>query len=77
MQNRFKRSELELCGPSNDLNIGPRRSRWVRVAPLLAWTPNPPTKRAIQGVRSGEVAQRKVLNFNLQSTTSQSAQSSA
>eukprot|EP00969_Alexandrium_andersonii_P174463 7713710-Alexandrium_andersonii.AAC.1 len=49
MKNRFRRSELELRGPRNDLRIGPRSSRGVRSAAFLAQIPHLPTKRAIEG----------------------------
>eukprot|EP00969_Alexandrium_andersonii_P239657 10579424-Alexandrium_andersonii.AAC.1 len=48
-QNRFRRSNLELRGPSG-LNMGPCNSRGVRSAPFLAQNPNPPTKAGLEGV---------------------------
>eukprot|EP00969_Alexandrium_andersonii_P147785 6534063-Alexandrium_andersonii.AAC.1 len=49
LQNRFRRSKFELRGPRNDLEIGPRSSRWVRSAQLFAQIPNPPTKAGLEG----------------------------
>eukprot|EP00969_Alexandrium_andersonii_P308927 13652968-Alexandrium_andersonii.AAC.1 len=49
MQIRFTRSNLELRGHRNGLEIGPRSSRWLHSAPLVAQVPNPPTKWAIEG----------------------------
>eukprot|EP00969_Alexandrium_andersonii_P216626 9568226-Alexandrium_andersonii.AAC.1 len=36
MHYRFRRSELDLCGPRHDLKRGPRGSRGVRPAPFCA-----------------------------------------
>eukprot|EP00969_Alexandrium_andersonii_P019800 863969-Alexandrium_andersonii.AAC.1 len=44
LQHRAKHSNRELRGPTSRLKVGPRISRSVRSAPLLAQTPNPPTK---------------------------------
>eukprot|EP00969_Alexandrium_andersonii_P248694 10989273-Alexandrium_andersonii.AAC.1 len=44
-QHRARRLELELCGPRDGLESGPRSSRGVRSAPTLVDTPNPPPKR--------------------------------
>eukprot|EP00969_Alexandrium_andersonii_P154715 6839768-Alexandrium_andersonii.AAC.1 len=49
MQNRFRRSNLELCGPRNGLNMGPRSSRRVHVAALSVEIPNLPTKAGLEG----------------------------
>eukprot|EP00969_Alexandrium_andersonii_P242926 10731568-Alexandrium_andersonii.AAC.1 len=43
MQNRFRRSCLELRGPRSGLKLGPRSSRGMRFAPILAQIPNLPT----------------------------------
>ena len=51
MRNCLRRSKLELRGPRNGLEIGPRSSRGVRSAPFFAQMPNLPTKRA--GGRAG------------------------
>eukprot|EP00969_Alexandrium_andersonii_P130746 5781947-Alexandrium_andersonii.AAC.1 len=51
MQNVFTRSELELGGPRNGLEIDLRSSRGVRSAPFFAPIPNLPTNRA--GGRAG------------------------
>eukprot|EP00969_Alexandrium_andersonii_P011506 500939-Alexandrium_andersonii.AAC.1 len=56
MQNRFRRSNLELRGPKTAIEICPRSSRGVRSAQFLAQTPNPPTKADLEGVRSREIA---------------------
>eukprot|EP00969_Alexandrium_andersonii_P373248 15483559-Alexandrium_andersonii.AAC.1 len=42
-QNRFRRAELELRGPRNDLEIDPRSSRGVRSVPSFVEIPNLPT----------------------------------
>eukprot|EP00969_Alexandrium_andersonii_P331217 14639158-Alexandrium_andersonii.AAC.1 len=42
----FTRSNLELRGPKNGPNMGPRSSGGVRSAPFLTQIPNPPTKGA-------------------------------
>eukprot|EP00969_Alexandrium_andersonii_P261978 11582098-Alexandrium_andersonii.AAC.1 len=44
MHNRIMRSDLELRGPRKGLRIGPRSSRGVRSAPVLAQIPNPLAK---------------------------------
>eukprot|EP00969_Alexandrium_andersonii_P154504 6829516-Alexandrium_andersonii.AAC.1 len=49
IQNRFRRSNLEVRGPRNDSEIGPRSSRGVRSAPFSAQIPNPPTKAELEG----------------------------
>eukprot|EP00969_Alexandrium_andersonii_P089211 3937965-Alexandrium_andersonii.AAC.1 len=54
-QNPFTRSNLELHGHRSGLKIGPRSSRGVCSAPLLAQIPNPPTKRVLEGVRGREI----------------------
>eukprot|EP00969_Alexandrium_andersonii_P021368 934499-Alexandrium_andersonii.AAC.1 len=41
---RFRRSELELHSPRQDLKLGPRSSCGVRSARLFALIPNLPTK---------------------------------
>eukprot|EP00969_Alexandrium_andersonii_P206079 9105514-Alexandrium_andersonii.AAC.1 len=51
LQNRFRRSNLELRGPRNDQNIDPRSSRGVRSAQFFALIPNQPTKAGLQGAR--------------------------
>eukprot|EP00969_Alexandrium_andersonii_P227338 10039674-Alexandrium_andersonii.AAC.1 len=48
MNNRFRRSELELRGPNSVLKIGPRRSRGVCSAPLFVESRNPLPNRAIE-----------------------------
>eukprot|EP00969_Alexandrium_andersonii_P057921 2551595-Alexandrium_andersonii.AAC.1 len=42
MQNRFRRSNLELRGPRSGLKNGPRSSRGVRSDPFCALNPNKP-----------------------------------
>eukprot|EP00969_Alexandrium_andersonii_P256455 11337010-Alexandrium_andersonii.AAC.1 len=56
MQNRLRRSDPELRGPRNGLNIGPPSSRGVRSVALFAHSPNPPTELVIEGVRSRGIA---------------------
>eukprot|EP00969_Alexandrium_andersonii_P088658 3911973-Alexandrium_andersonii.AAC.1 len=41
MQNHLRRSELELRGPRNGLEIGPRSSLGVRSARSFTQIPNP------------------------------------
>eukprot|EP00969_Alexandrium_andersonii_P362175 15459131-Alexandrium_andersonii.AAC.1 len=41
---RFRRSELELRGPRNCLDIGSQSSRGVHSAHLFVLIPNPPMK---------------------------------
>eukprot|EP00969_Alexandrium_andersonii_P282635 12494857-Alexandrium_andersonii.AAC.1 len=55
LQRRFKRSELELRGPMNGLNMGPRSSPGVSSASFSAQIPNPRTNTALEGVRSHEL----------------------
>eukprot|EP00969_Alexandrium_andersonii_P179247 7924258-Alexandrium_andersonii.AAC.1 len=45
--NCFKCSEVELRGPMNGLNMGPRSSRGMRSAPLFAPIPNLTMKGAV------------------------------
>eukprot|EP00969_Alexandrium_andersonii_P086229 3801349-Alexandrium_andersonii.AAC.1 len=39
--------------------MGPRSSRGVSSAPLLAQIPNPPTRWVLEGVRSHEIAKER------------------
>eukprot|EP00969_Alexandrium_andersonii_P258484 11428708-Alexandrium_andersonii.AAC.1 len=57
MQNRFKRSNLELRGPRNGLKSGPRGSRGVCSAPFPAQNPDLPTTAWPEWIRRGESAQ--------------------
>eukprot|EP00969_Alexandrium_andersonii_P143862 6361649-Alexandrium_andersonii.AAC.1 len=45
IQNRFKRSNLELRGPKNGLKIGIRSSRGVRSAPCFVEMPKSADER--------------------------------
>eukprot|EP00969_Alexandrium_andersonii_P373856 15484956-Alexandrium_andersonii.AAC.1 len=56
MQNRFRRSKLELRGPRNGLEMGPRSSRGVHSARFSAQIPNLTTKVGLEGVRRREIA---------------------
>eukprot|EP00969_Alexandrium_andersonii_P009948 434398-Alexandrium_andersonii.AAC.1 len=49
MQNRFKRSNLELCGPKKDLKICPRSYRGVRSVASCVQIPNPTTRAGLAG----------------------------
>eukprot|EP00969_Alexandrium_andersonii_P253369 11198250-Alexandrium_andersonii.AAC.1 len=49
MQNGLRRSELELCGPGNDFQIGPRSSRGVNYWLLDALSPMAATRSAPGG----------------------------
>eukprot|EP00969_Alexandrium_andersonii_P220465 9737953-Alexandrium_andersonii.AAC.1 len=49
-QHRFRRSSLDLRGPRNGLEMGPRSSRGVRSVPLLAQIPNLPAKAGFEEV---------------------------
>eukprot|EP00969_Alexandrium_andersonii_P047928 2103263-Alexandrium_andersonii.AAC.1 len=51
MRNRIRRSEHELRGPTQGLEVGPRSSRGVPSAQSFTQMSNPPTKRA--GERAG------------------------
>eukprot|EP00969_Alexandrium_andersonii_P084979 3748327-Alexandrium_andersonii.AAC.1 len=51
MPNRFRRSNLELRGPENDLKVNPRRSRPGDSAPFCALSPMVTTRLA--GGRAG------------------------
>eukprot|EP00969_Alexandrium_andersonii_P247996 10958783-Alexandrium_andersonii.AAC.1 len=75
MQNRFRRSNLELRGPRSGLKICPRSSRGVRSAQLCMEIPNPPPERVIEGVGSREI--RGARGSNPQSANPQYAQSFA
>eukprot|EP00969_Alexandrium_andersonii_P356435 15446536-Alexandrium_andersonii.AAC.1 len=55
MRNPFRRSELELRGPRNDVNFYPRRSRLWGSASFCALSPMVKTKRA--GGRAGGALQ--------------------
>eukprot|EP00969_Alexandrium_andersonii_P041221 1807401-Alexandrium_andersonii.AAC.1 len=55
-QHRFRRSNLELRGPKNGLNIGLQRSRGVLSVPQFAQIPNLPTKVGPEGVQGRELA---------------------
>eukprot|EP00969_Alexandrium_andersonii_P023602 1030686-Alexandrium_andersonii.AAC.1 len=50
------RSNLKLRGPKSGLKHGPRSSRGVHSAPLLAQIPDLPRKAGLEGVRSREIA---------------------
>eukprot|EP00969_Alexandrium_andersonii_P210758 9308875-Alexandrium_andersonii.AAC.1 len=50
MQHRFRRSNLELRGPRNGLQIGPRSPPGEHAAPFFAEAPNLTTKAWIEGV---------------------------
>eukprot|EP00969_Alexandrium_andersonii_P328612 14520459-Alexandrium_andersonii.AAC.1 len=63
-RNRVRRSELELRGPKGGLKIGPRSSRRVRSAPVLAQTPNLPMKEGREGVRGREIATSRINRRN-------------
>eukprot|EP00969_Alexandrium_andersonii_P352610 15438051-Alexandrium_andersonii.AAC.1 len=67
MQNRFRRSDLEPRGPKDGLKSGPRSSRGVRSAPLLAQIPNLPTKRA---GRAGGASRGEYLAKSIQHPSS-------
>eukprot|EP00969_Alexandrium_andersonii_P067641 2984053-Alexandrium_andersonii.AAC.1 len=56
MQNRLRRSDLELRGPRNDLKVCPRSSRRVPSAQFCAEIPNPPAKAGLEGVGRRESA---------------------
>eukprot|EP00969_Alexandrium_andersonii_P069958 3087975-Alexandrium_andersonii.AAC.1 len=53
MQNRFRRSELELRGPRSGLKICPRSARGVHSARLFAPIPNPTVEGAALVVPRG------------------------
>eukprot|EP00969_Alexandrium_andersonii_P122129 5399440-Alexandrium_andersonii.AAC.1 len=53
MQNRLRRSKLELRGSRSSLRIGPRSSRGMRSAWLLALIPNLTTQGVVVGVPMG------------------------
>eukprot|EP00969_Alexandrium_andersonii_P348503 15410175-Alexandrium_andersonii.AAC.1 len=53
MHTRFKRSELELRGTRNGLNIDPGRSRGVHSARLVALIPNLTMTAAVLEVPRG------------------------
>eukprot|EP00969_Alexandrium_andersonii_P333415 14735093-Alexandrium_andersonii.AAC.1 len=59
MQNRSKRSNLELRGPKNGCKLGPRSSRGVRSAQFLVEIANPPMKWAIEGFRSHRISGKR------------------
>eukprot|EP00969_Alexandrium_andersonii_P217503 9607679-Alexandrium_andersonii.AAC.1 len=72
-QHRFRRSNLELHGPRNDLKTGLRSSRGVRSAQLVVEIPNLLTKPVIKGVGSREIRVARISNPQL--SNPQSAQS--
>eukprot|EP00969_Alexandrium_andersonii_P287916 12728685-Alexandrium_andersonii.AAC.1 len=54
MQNGVKRSELELRGPRNEINIGPPSCRWVgsvphcTLSPMVARRSDPPRRKGAE-----------------------------
>eukprot|EP00969_Alexandrium_andersonii_P325407 14378695-Alexandrium_andersonii.AAC.1 len=70
MNNFFRRSNLELCGPKDSLKIGRRSSRRLCSAQLFfARIPNLPTKAGPEGARG----RAKPPTRGLQSAIRQSA----
>eukprot|EP00969_Alexandrium_andersonii_P141874 6272601-Alexandrium_andersonii.AAC.1 len=55
-QNHFRRSNLELRGPRNGLEISPRSSQRGRSAPFSVQIPNLLTRAGLEGVRGREIA---------------------
>eukprot|EP00969_Alexandrium_andersonii_P370051 15476435-Alexandrium_andersonii.AAC.1 len=60
MQNRFRHSELELRGPTNDLRSGPRSSRGVHSAPFYALSPMAVTRSTLGGRKAPRTQQQAV-----------------
>eukprot|EP00969_Alexandrium_andersonii_P184447 8148861-Alexandrium_andersonii.AAC.1 len=56
MQNRFQLSELEMRGPRNSLNTGPRSSEGMHSAQFLVPTLDLRTEAGIGEVRGREIA---------------------
>eukprot|EP00969_Alexandrium_andersonii_P106445 4696328-Alexandrium_andersonii.AAC.1 len=75
MQNRFRRSNLELRGPRSGLENGSRSLRAVRSAQSFVEIPGPPTKAGLEGAWAQEVA--NIAGSDPQSANPQSAQSLA
>eukprot|EP00969_Alexandrium_andersonii_P304855 13475421-Alexandrium_andersonii.AAC.1 len=72
MQIRFRQSNLELRGPRNGLEIGPRSSRW---GAFCAASRTDPESARESGPRGGPRARnREVAHSHLQSANPQSAQ---
>eukprot|EP00969_Alexandrium_andersonii_P259457 11472883-Alexandrium_andersonii.AAC.1 len=75
MRNCCTHSKLELRGPRNGVEIGPRSSRGVHSVPSFAPIPNPTTEGGVEGCLQPRM--REVASSKLQSSKPQSAQSFA